>query len=442
MIITTSLAFTGSSFAQSGNALIFDGNDDYVACGNDGSVQIGGTAITIEAWINPASFGGGYWTNTIVDKTYNSVGNINSGYAFRCGGSGQLDFGFGYWDGSAGGWPSGTSDAFALSAGVWQHVAATYDGSAIRLYVNGTLVKTIAESRIISINTVTPLAIGNPDPASVGGLRGFNGKIDEVRIWNTVRTAQQIADNKNVNLVGNEAGLAAYYKMNEGSGTTTADQQTLSKNTGTLVNHTSWGVSGALPVELLSFTAQIAEKNVELKWNTATETNNYGFEVERATKNGTLSSGAETRDDKWTKIGFVEGSGTTNAPKSYSFTDKSANGKTSYRLKQIDRDGKFEYSQSVEVTASSTPNEFGLEQNYPNPFNPTTMINYQIPVTNHVSLKVFDMLGKEVATLVNETKETGSYSAKFDGAKLSSGIYFYKLQSGNSIAVKKLTIMK
>ena len=194
--------------------------------------------------------------------------------------------------------------------------------------------------------------------------------------------------------------------------------------------------SGALPVELLSFTAEIAAKGVELKWNTATEINNYGFEIQRSAVSSQQSA------NTWSKIGFVEGNGTTNAPKSYSYTDKSANGKTSYRLKQIDRDGKFEYSQTVEVTVASAPKEFALEQNYPNPFNPTTIISYQIPVSNHVSLKVFDMLGKEVATLVNETKETGSYSAKVDGTKLSSGIYFYKLQSGNLIAVKKLTIMK
>ena len=192
----------------------------------------------------------------------------------------------------------------------------------------------------------------------------------------------------------------------------------------------------ALPVELTSFTASTEKNGVTLNWKTATETNNYGFEIQRSVVSSQQSGNV------WSKIGFVEGNGTTNAPKSYSFTDKSANGKTSYRLKQIDRDGKFEYSQTVEVTVASAPKEFALEQNYPNPFNPTTMISFQIPVSNHVSLKVFDMLGKEVATLVNETKETGLYSAKVDGTKLSSGIYFYKLQSGNLIAVKKLTIMK
>ena len=212
---------------------------------------------------------------------------------------------------------------------------------------------------------------------------------------------------------------------------------------GTITGGSSIIIHGnPLPVELTSFTAEVAEKSVELKWRTATEVNNYGFEIERAMDNETSSSLVSARDDNWSKIGFVEGNGTTNAPKSYSFTDKSANGKTSYRLKQIDRDGKFEYSQTVEVTAASTPKEFGLEQNYPNPFNPTTAIGYQLSANGFTSLKVYDAIGREVATLVNEAKDAGYYSAQFDGTKLSSGIYFYKLISGNYVGVKKLVLLK
>ncbi len=192
--------------------------------------------------------------------------------------------------------------------------------------------------------------------------------------------------------------------------------------------------AGLLPVELTSFTAETAEKSVELKWKTATEVNNYGFEVERRA--------VSDRHLAWTKIGFVEGNGTTNAPKSYSFTDKSANGKISYRLKQIDRDGKFEYSQTVEVTAATAPKEFALEQNYPNPFNPTTVISYQLSANGFTSLKIYDAIGREVATLVNEVKEAGYYSAQFDGARLSSGIYFAKLSSSGKTQMRKLVLMK
>ncbi|MDP1677636.1 MAG: T9SS type A sorting domain-containing protein, partial [Bacteroidota bacterium] len=144
----------------------------------------------------------------------------------------------------------------------------------------------------------------------------------------------------------------------------------------------------------------------------------------------------------WTKIGFVEGNGTTNAPKLYSFVDASASGKVLYRLKQIDRDGKFEYSQEVEVVISQMLQKFSLMQNYPNPFNPTTTISYQLSANSYTTLRVYDMLGKEVATLVNEAKEAGSYTMQFDGSKLSNGMYFYTLRSGNFTATKKLVLMK
>ena len=203
----------------------------------------------------------------------------------------------------------------------------------------------------------------------------------------------------------------------------------------------------ALPVELTSLTASVAKNGVTLNWNTATETNNYGFEVEKTShpeqpRATPLGSAEGASKGEWTKIGFVEGNGTTNAPKSYSFNDKSASGKTSYRLKQIDRDGKFEYSQTVEVTAANTPKAFALEQNYPNPFNPTTAISYQLSTNGFTSLIVYDAIGKEVSTLVNEVKEAGTHSVQFDGARLSSGIYFAKLTSDSKTQMRKLVLMK
>ncbi len=202
-----------------------------------------------------------------------------------------------------------------------------------------------------------------------------------------------------------------------------------------------------LPVELTSFNVSTSKNGVTLNWKTATETNNYGFEIERTTITGHPEQANAPIYDPvgkgdWLKIGFVEGNGTTNAPKSYSFVDKSASGKTSYRLKQIDRDGKFEYSQTVEVTALSAPKEFGLEQNYPNPFNPTTAISYQLSANGFTTLKIYDAIGREVATLVNEVKEAGSYSAQFDGARFSSGVYFARLSSDGKSQMRKLLLMK
>ncbi len=215
------------------------------------------------------------------------------------------------------------------------------------------------------------------------------------------------------------------------SGTSGSVSVTTPGGTATLAGFT---YTSGLPVELTSFTASPAKNGITLNWKTATEVNNYGFEVERRA--------VSDRHLAWTKIGFMEGNGTTNAPKSYSFTDKSANGKISYRLKQIDRDGKFEYSQTVEVTAASAPKEFALEQNYPNPFNPTTEISYQLSANGFTSLKIYDAIGREVATLVNEVKEAGTYSVQFDGSRLSSGVYFCRMSAAAFTSVTKMTILK
>ncbi len=201
----------------------------------------------------------------------------------------------------------------------------------------------------------------------------------------------------------------------------------------------------ALPVELLSFTALLNNENVALNWQTATEVNNYGFEIERASfqKNGTTPV-----QEDWGKIGFVEGHGNSNSPKEYSFTDKNLpSGKIEYRLKQIDTDGQFEYSDVVEVNISF-PIKFELSQNYPNPFNPSTTIKYSIPSAvgtgniPSVQLNVYDVLGREIATLVNEDKSPGNYSVTFNASKLSSGIYFYQLKAGSFVDLKKMILMK
>jgi hypothetical protein len=220
----------------------------------------------------------------------------------------------------------------------------------------------------------------------------------------------------------------------------TLDGRALAQTLVTLITNT------VLPVELIAFTATANRMNADLRWSTATEVNNYGFAVERKVM------------DNWNKVGFVDGAGTTNAPKEYSFSDNNlASGKYSYRLKQIDRDGKFEYSKSVEVAIGGTaPAAFGLSQNYPNPFNPTTVISYQLPVNSQVTLKVYDVLGNEVATLVNGEMKAGSYSVPFNTTgthSLPSGVYFYRLEvtpmrdgasalTGSFVSTKRLILMK
>ncbi|MBI5663194.1 MAG: choice-of-anchor D domain-containing protein [Ignavibacterium album] len=200
------------------------------------------------------------------------------------------------------------------------------------------------------------------------------------------------------------------------------------------------GGTDIVPVEMSTFYASVNGNDVNLVWTTATETNNRGFEIQRSV----ILTGAKNLS--WEVVGFVKGSGTTTEPNSYSFVDKNLNsGKYLYRLKQVDYDGSFKYSTELEVIIG-IPDKFVLEQNYPNPFNPTTKISFTIPnrVRNLVILKIFDVLGNEIVTLVNEEKEAGRYEIEFNADKygLSSGIYLYQLKFGEYAAVKKFVLMK
>jgi photosystem II stability/assembly factor-like uncharacterized protein len=187
----------------------------------------------------------------------------------------------------------------------------------------------------------------------------------------------------------------------------------------------------AVPVELISFSAVAVGDEVNLSWSTATETNNMGFDIERK------SNGAN-----WEKIGFVQGNGTTTELSSYSYIDRpQTSGTLFYRLKQIDHDGRYEYSNMVEVNLAQ-PLTYSLEQNYPNPFNPATTIKYSIPEAGMVNLKVYDVLGNEIATLVSESLDSGIYQFEFDASGYSSGVYFYELTAGKFKSTKKMLILK
>jgi len=188
-----------------------------------------------------------------------------------------------------------------------------------------------------------------------------------------------------------------------------------------------------VPVELVSFSGLVEKNVVILSWITATEINNRGFEVQK-----------KSESENWDTIGFIEGLGTTQQNHNYSFTDYSvASGKYSYRLKQVDHDGSYEYSDLVEVEVNGLPSQFSLEQNYPNPFNPSTIIRYHLPLQNKVTIKIFNILGKEIATLIDEIKEAGIHEIEFtDNGNYSSGVYFYSIQAGNFIDTKKFVMMK
>jgi Secretion system C-terminal sorting domain len=200
---------------------------------------------------------------------------------------------------------------------------------------------------------------------------------------------------------------------------------------------TSWS-QAPLPVELTSFTASAIDNQIHLNWKTATEINNFGFDIERA------SSQILSGQDVWDKIGFVKGYGNSNSEKEYFYTDKniSTSGKYFYRLREINTNGSFKYSNIIEVDFI-VPLKFKLSQNYPNPFNPVTNIKFEFDKSSNARLTVYDDLGNKVANLFKGRAEAGrEYKIKFDGSALSSGVYYYRLTGGNKTEIKKMLLLK
>lgn len=197
-----------------------------------------------------------------------------------------------------------------------------------------------------------------------------------------------------------------------------------------------------LPVQLASFSASVSGGNaVLLRWTTVTETNNYGFHVQKSI--------AEAGPYVTIENSFIPGGGTTITPRSYSFTDIATSGSWHYRLEQIDLDGTRHYSEPIQIDVvtsvkdgASVPKEFGLEQNYPNPFNPATSIVYYVPKASRVMIEVFNLIGQKVATLVDAVQPAGSHTVRFDGSLLTSGVYLYKMSADNKTFLRKMVLAK
>ena len=189
---------------------------------------------------------------------------------------------------------------------------------------------------------------------------------------------------------------------------------------------------GSIPVELVSFSANFVDGSVMLNWKTATETNNLGFAIQRSLDG-----------ESFIDIGFVNGNGTTTEAKSYSFIDTDLGIATNlyYRLRQIDYNGTVDYSSVINVEVKELIS-FSLAQNYPNPFNPTTTIGYVLQEKSNTKLTVFNSLGEEVAVLVNEEQDKGYHKIEFDGSKLSSGVYLFKIVANSFVSTKKMMLVK
>jgi len=304
-------------------------------------------------------------------------------------------------------------------------------------YFNNTAV-TIINSNELTIN------LNGPTPSD---QTTFDGRV--ARIEGTVSTHR--LGRFKVSGISNASGTMDLLWKTSGSGVITKIF-TMAPTTpwnGSAVNSiTATNPSvGALPVELTSFTANANSGTVELNWATATEVNNYGFEIERASfrEDGTTpvrTNSEVERSRNWEVIGFVEGHGNSNSPKEYSFTDlNGVNGKSKYRLKQIDIDGAFEYSDEIEVELIVVT-EYKLNQNYPNPFNPETKITFSIPESGNVKLRIYNTLGEEVAELINREMDMGVYEHNWNASHYSSGIYIYVLTVNGRQFVSKMNLLK
>ncbi len=318
--------------------------------------------------------------------------------------------------------------------------STSYQGS---IQFNDVLIDDGVNPRFDNDNNINIYVAGNytnnnPDLRVTKATFIFNGNGDQ-----TISSASTYGKSTFGNLVIDKtSGSTTLLTDLEVEDTFTELNGTLDLNGHTLI------VAGIpVPVELTNFTAKIVENGVLLSWETATEVNNYGFYVERKSSfaqmnelgdSQTLPAGSSYN---WKEIGFVEGHGNSNSAKQYSYYDSSpVNGKVTYRLKQIDTDGTFEYSDEVEITLLSDKLE--LYQNYPNPFNPSTMINFYLPKTSHVRIIIYNSLGETIAKLVDKNLEAGFHGINFDASVYSTGLYVYRLETPDYSKSLKMLYIK
>lgn len=337
------------------------------------------------------------------------------------------------------------------------------NGGATWVQSNGIMNPLNEEFYAIAFNPVTNTLYAAPNVSGIfkstdagatwtSDSTGMNATVDDILIPTTLPPSSGLQGSMLAACLGQNTEGGVFVKRNtetvwSRSGLDLFSVNALAEKNGVLyaaTNHSSIYkvnyVNIGLPVELVEFGYRSNDKGIELFWKTASEQNNEGFQIERRRQN-----------DAWQTIGFVRGKGTTTEQQSYSFVDEQARGKLFYRLKQIDFNGAFQYSNVIEVNLTA-PEKFELAQNYPNPFNPTTILTYQLPLTSNVKLEVFDVLGRRVTTLVNAKQEAGNYTVNFNAAiySLTSGVYFYRLNasatngasSSNFVETKKMMLLK
>ncbi len=420
--------FSLQNISAQGNALDFDGSDDRVVIPSSASINFTNN-FTIEAWVKPINLND---RNAWVSK----ANSDNSGSQYRAGYSwiGTNEWGFAYRESSCTGnncWHNYYSGS-VLPLGTWSHVAITVSATEIKLYLDGSNIKTFSG---LSVNLP---AGGNP--AYIGYQKDdnfwFGGMIDEVRIWSGVRTATEISDNKDIEIDCATSGLAACYHFNQGtaggnnSGETTLNDGT-GTNNGSLENFTlngsnsNWVTSGApLPVEMTSFKARSLNSTTMLTWQTATEFNNRGWEIQQS------NDGIN-----WKNIGWQGGHGTTLVEQDYRFTDYDPYiGENYYRLKQIDYDGRTEFSNIVSVHFKNHDNDINI---FPNPATSAIFIKStnQNPIGN---ISLYNQIGQQIKHLKLSGDIFGI--SQIDISDLPKGIYLLIIKSGIKEVREKIVV--
>lgn len=369
-----------------GNSILFNGVNNYVQLAASPSYNMTGGQVSVSVWTKmdflPSEMIGGY------GPLFDSDGDNYVIYADK--GNKELRFKVSTSGGAARpGIPQ--SD---LVSGEWFNVVGVYDGANATIYLNGIKKGTLPLTGTITTGQIANLGRN----ASTGTIAYFQGNIDNVAVYNKALSQTEIVE------------LYTNYRT---------------------------AVTGpVVPVELISFNTSISAGKVALHWETATEKNNSGFEIE-------WSSNKET----FSKIGFVPGCGTSSLKHSYSFSDVyPLTAKSYYRLKQIDYDGSYNYSNIVEAGIIA-PASFSMSQNYPNPFNPSTTIKYQLPSKERVIITIFNSIGEKIKTIADGIKEAGYYTIQWNGRDelnngVAAGIYFYRIQAGGFVDAKKMIFLK
>ena len=331
----------------------------------------------------------------------------------------------------------------ATNTSAFRRAAAGTDVLKDNIFINDrSNASTGGEHYAISISSTSGLTSDYNDlyVDGTGGVLGYSsGDLSTLSNWKTgtskdahsVSTAVTFTSNSDLHLSGSSRTDATLDGTPISGITTDFDNDTRNATT-PMMGADEYVVP--LPVELANFTATANGLNAELRWSAISQENCARFDIERN----------EISNAQWLTVGSVTGAGTSTSPIEYSYIDRGLTaGRYSYRIKQIDNDGSARYGTPVNIEVGTAPRVFSVNQNYPNPFNPTTTIEFTIPQDGRVVLKVYDIIGREVATLVDKDTKAGVYQqVVFDGSRFSSGVYFAQIQFGGKQLIKKMLMIK